>query len=60
MGCVGNEIARYEWNIDGEFYDAKRDVVVSFSEAGDYVIQLVTTEAVTGCQDSCPQTITVN
>ncbi len=48
-GCVGNEIARYEWDIDGEFYDATRDVVVSFSKAGDYVITLVTTEAVTGC-----------
>jgi hypothetical protein len=58
-GCVGNEIARYEWNIEPDTYKAGRGIVHLFDEAGSFTVELVTTEAVTGCQDVCTQTITV-
>ncbi len=59
-GCVGNEIARYEWNVDGVFYDANRGTVVAFDSVGLHTIELVTTEAVSGCQAICSLEITVN
>ena len=58
--CLGNEIARYEWNVDGVFYEANRGTVVAFDSVGVHTIELVTTEAVSGCQAICSQTITVN
>ena len=59
--CVGNEIARYEWNIDDTppVFRAGREIVHAFSAAGSYTVFLTTTEAVTGCQVSCFADITV-
>jgi hypothetical protein len=58
-GCSGLEIARYEWNIEPNTYKAGRGIVHLFNAAGDFTVELVTTEAVTGCQDICSVTITV-
>jgi hypothetical protein len=52
-GCVGNEIARYEWNIPPTTFKAGREIVHAFSVAGTYTVELVTTEAITGCQTLC-------
>lgn len=59
--CSGNEVARYEWNIDDTppVFRAGREIVHSFSVAGSYTVLLTTTEAVTGCQTSCFASITV-
>ena len=59
--CGLNEIARYEWNIDDTppVFRAGREIVHSFSVAGSYTVFLTTTEAVTGCQETCSATITV-
>jgi len=58
-GCLGNEIARYEWNIDPLTYKAGRGIVHAFSVAGDFGVFLTTTEAVSGCQSTCSAIITV-
>lgn len=60
-GCVGNEIARYEWNIDDTppVFRSGREIVHSFSAAGTYTVELITTEAVTGCQVLCTSSVTV-
>jgi hypothetical protein len=57
--CLGREIARYEWNIEPITYKAGRDIVHAFSAAGDFVVELVTTEAVSGCQAICSETVTI-
>jgi hypothetical protein len=59
--CAGNEIARYEWNIyeSPPVYKAGREIVHAFDVAGSYTVELITTEAVTGCQEVCDATITV-
>lgn len=59
--CGGNEIGRYEWNIyeSPPIYKAGREIVHSFDAAGSYSVELVTTEAVTGCQETCDLSITV-
>jgi hypothetical protein len=57
--CAGNEIARYEWNIEPDTYKAGRGIVHLFDEVGSFTVELVTTEAVTGCQSICDATITV-
>jgi hypothetical protein len=58
-GCAGNEIARYEWNISPNTFRAGRDIVHAFSTSGVFTVELVTTEAITGCQDICSAAITV-
>jgi hypothetical protein len=57
--CLGNEIARYEWNIDPITYKAGREIVHAFSGAGNFGVELVTTEAVSGCQSLCTAVIVV-
>ncbi len=59
--CTGNEIARYEWNIyeAPPVYKAGREIVHAFDVAGSYTVELVTTEAVTGCQELCDVPILV-
>lgn len=58
-GCAGNEIARYEWNIPPTTFKAGREIVHAFSVAGTYTVELVTTEAVTGCQTICTADVEV-
>jgi hypothetical protein len=58
-GCIGSEIARYEWNIEPNTYKAGRDIVHAFSAAGDFLVFLTTTEAVSGCRVTCSVTISV-
>ncbi|HSF16750.1 MAG TPA: hypothetical protein VLK65_14470 [Vicinamibacteria bacterium] len=58
-GCALNEIARYEWNIEPNTYKAGRDIVHAFAEEGVFIVELVTTEAVTGCQEICSVSIVV-
>jgi hypothetical protein len=57
--CLGNEIARYEWNIEPITYKAGREIVHAFSAAGDFTIELITTEAISGCQSICTATVSV-
>ncbi|HXV63539.1 MAG TPA: hypothetical protein VEK15_22750 [Vicinamibacteria bacterium] len=59
-GCSGLEIARYEWNIEPDTYKAGREIVHAFPEEGAFFVELVTTEAVTGCQDICAALIVVD
>lgn len=58
-GCLGNEIARYEWNIEPNTYKAGREIVHAFSAAGDFGVFLTTTESVSGCQTTCSVIISV-
>jgi len=62
-GCDGNEIARYEWNLEsetgGNIFKAGREIVNSWSADGTYTVELVTTEAVTGCQEICSAPVVV-
>ena len=58
-GCVGNEIARYEWTLSDNTVKAGRDIVHSFSQPGTYTIILITHEAVTGCRATCSVTLDV-
>jgi hypothetical protein len=57
--CLGNEIARYEWNIQPITYKAGREIVHAFSAAGDFEIELITTEAISGCQSICTGIVTI-
>ncbi len=42
--CLGNEIARYEWNIESTTLQAGRGLVHAFSDAGDFrTVTLVVT-----------------
>lgn len=59
IGPAGFQIARYEWNIDATVFKAGRGITHAFTTAGDHIVQLVTTEAVTGTQSICNATITV-
>ena len=52
-GCVGNEIARYEWIFDAGKTYIGRNVVHAFSTVGAHPVILVTHEAVTGCRATC-------
>jgi hypothetical protein len=59
-GCVGNPIARYEWDFgDGNTAAPNRNVEHSYSRAGTYTVILYTTEQGTGCQVGCATSITV-
>jgi hypothetical protein len=51
--CGPYEIARYEWNIEPDTYREGRDIVHAFAGAGTFDVFLTTTEAVSGCQESC-------
>jgi hypothetical protein len=58
-GCVGNAIARYEWDFgDGKTAEG-RNVEHSYSSARTYTVTLFTTEQGTGCQVSCVEDIVV-
>jgi hypothetical protein len=60
-GCVGNPIARYEWDFgDGKTGPEGRNTEHSYSSANTYTVTLYTTEQVTGCQSSCTVSIRVN
>jgi PKD domain len=58
-GCLGNEIARYEWNIPPTTFKAGREIVHAFSAAGTYTVELVTTESISGCQAICTADVEV-
>ena len=54
--CTGNPIARYEWTFtDGTFEDEGIGRTVTFSgpTAGNYTVEVTTTESGTGCQEMC-------
>jgi hypothetical protein len=60
--CAGNTIARYEWFINNPAtgtYDEDRGINHVFDAAGTFTVRLTTTESITGCQNSCTQSITV-
>jgi hypothetical protein len=53
-GCLGNPIARYEWDFDdGHTAGPDRSVGHAYSRAGVYTVTLYTTEQGTGCQALC-------
>ena len=60
LASAGNEIARYEWNIDDKnTFRSGREIVHGFSAPGAYTVTLTTTEAITGCATSCSLAVTV-
>jgi hypothetical protein len=59
VGCVGNEIARYEWLFDDGTTKAGRGTVHAFSTPGEHLIILVTHEAITGCRAVCSDDLNI-
>jgi hypothetical protein len=60
--CVGNTIARYEWFINNPTtgtYGEDRGINHFFTAAGTFTVRLTTTESISGCQNSCTQSIVV-